>query len=77
MTRPIVIEFNAAYSYVPTAQLAVRVAIAKVHGSAFADLFMQEHREAVVRAARTRLCGRTESDLHAEAVWLALHFNAA
>jgi len=77
MSRPILIASDAAYSYVSTAQFAVQKAIGQVHGDAFAESFMSEYRDAVLRVAQARVCGRTEAAIRAETIWLASYFDKA
>lgn len=56
-SSPIVID---AAPFQRAALAAVRHALTQSHGSSFAAEFVRQHRLAIYRAARTRVCGRSE-----------------
>jgi hypothetical protein len=65
------IRLDAAFGYQQAAIHAVRSMLGSTHGSAFAAAFVVEHRQDILRAARTRLCGSSELAVAAEAIRLS------
>nr|WP_315256594.1 hypothetical protein [uncultured Duganella sp.] len=63
--RPI--QLDASFAYQQAAMHAIHRALIMTHGSAFADAFIHEHHQAVTKAARTRVCGRSEAAVASEA----------
>jgi hypothetical protein len=65
------IQLDAAFGFQRAAVHAVRTALATTHGDDFAAAFIAEHRQEILRAARTRLCGSSEAAVKADADRLA------
>lgn len=54
---------NATASHQTAAMQDIHSALAETHGIAFADAFLRDYHFAIVKAVRTRLCGRSEAAL--------------
>lgn len=65
---PIIIDSTP---YQRVALAAVRHALTQSHGSSFAAEFVREHRLAIYKSARRRVCGRSEDFTLREALRLA------
>lgn len=57
------IQLDAAFTYQQAALAETHRALSQAHGVAFANFFIAEYREYVLRAARTRMCGMSEANL--------------
>ncbi|WP_377705258.1 hypothetical protein [Pseudoduganella sp. UC29_71] len=69
MTSVRTIDFDLSIVFVRAAYAAVRGALAETHGNAFAQAFLNEHMDAIQRAAWRRLNGcRDQEVLQALAV---------
>ncbi len=55
------IKLDAAYCYQRAANVAVQRILPLTHGTEFARWFAIEHSGAIARAARSGVCGRTET----------------
>lgn len=62
--------------YQRVALAAVRHALAQSHGSSFAAEFVRQHRLAIYKAARRRVCGRSEDFTLRDALRLAAESGA-
>lgn len=60
------IQLDTAFIFLQAALAETRRTLCRTHGEAFAAYFMDEHRDCVLKAAKTRLCGRSEPELRRE-----------
>lgn len=65
MTSPI--QLDAAYNFQQAALAETYRALSQTHGEVFAAYFIDECRDQVLNAAKTRLCGYSEAGLLQEA----------
>jgi hypothetical protein len=68
MSPPIFLD--AAFSFQQAVLAEIYRALCHSHGEAFATYFMDECRDSVMQAARTRMCGQSEAGLLREAARL-------
>lgn len=58
---PLPIQLDPVFSYQQAALAETYRALCQTHGDMFAAYFVDECKELVLRAAKTRICGRSES----------------
>jgi plasmid stabilization system protein ParE len=61
MSTPI--QLDPVFSYQQAALLETYRVLCQTHGETFAAHFVDECKDEVLRAAKTRMCGRSEADL--------------
>lgn len=61
MHRQDAIQLDAAYAYQQAALAATYSELRHTHGKGFAAHFIDEFKDQVLRAAKTRLCGLSEA----------------
>lgn len=66
------IQLDAAFSYQQAALAATHRELRQTHGEAFAAYFIDERKEQVLQAAKTRLCGLCEAAVQSETVRLRI-----
>jgi hypothetical protein len=57
------IQLDPAFSYQQAALLRTYRTLRETHGEAFAAHFLDEYKDQVLLAAKSRMCGRSEADL--------------
>jgi hypothetical protein len=70
MPTPQPIQLDAAFAYQKASIEALRLSLSHTHGDVFAVHFLCEHDQEVLRAIKTRLCGRSEKWLKTETMRL-------
>lgn len=63
MTAVRTIDFDLAIVFVRAATAAVRGTLAETHGDAFAQAFLDEHKDGIQRAAWRQLNGRMDEEV--------------
>lgn len=63
---PLPIQLDPVFSYQQAALAETYRALCQTHGKTFATYLVDEYKEQVLRAAKTRICGRGESWLSQE-----------
>lgn len=64
------IQLDAAFAYQQAAVSATYLSLRQTHGDAFAAHFIDERKDEVLQAAKTRLCGLCEAAVWSETLRL-------